>query len=263
LNRLSAFVLFFACGLSIFVVPIFLVDLYRTVYAVIIIAIFLAAYLWASRTEALSEYVQILLAFFIAALVFMLQFYWSAGTTIEEIVLNKLVSTIIVVLPIILIVYFTTRHLEDLYLKKGNLKLGLIIGFVTILVFSITAVPVSIELFGGQTVTTERLLVLIPWIIAFVMMNGLKEELLFRGLFLKRYQSFMGSDSSNLLQAVIFSLAHLQPIITPFIMIYLVLTFFLGLGFGEVINRTDSLGGAILFHAAADIPVILAVFSFL
>jgi membrane protease YdiL (CAAX protease family) len=94
-------------------------------------------------------------------------------------------------------------------------------------------------------------------------MNGLKEELLFRGLFLKKYETFLGSDSSNLLQAFIFSLAHLQPVITPFVMIYLVLTFFLGLGFGEVIQRTDSLLGAILFHAAADIPVILAIFSFL
>lgn len=263
MNRFNAFVLFLICGLSIFVLPIFFVDIYRTVYSIIITGLFLVAYLWASRRENLSEYIQILQAFLIAALVFMIQYYWSSGTTIEEIVFNKLISMVIVVIPIILIVQLTTKNLDGLYLKRGNLRLGIIISIITILLFAITAIPASIGLFGGQEVTPDRLLVLIPWIIAFILMNGLKEELLFRGLFLKKYETFLESDSSNLLQAFIFSLAHLQPVITPFVMIYLILTFFLGLGFGEVIQRTDSLLGAILFHAAADIPVILAIFSFL
>ncbi|MHA2207392.1 MAG: CPBP family intramembrane glutamic endopeptidase [Candidatus Thorarchaeota archaeon] len=263
MNRLSNFTVFLLCGLAIFVIPIFLVDPYRIIYAAAITIIFLISYLWASKNETLTEYLQVLQVFFIASLVFMIQFYWSSGTSVEEIVFNKLVSMLVVIIPIILLVKMTTNDLDGLYLKRGNLRLGIIIGGVTILFFALTAIPVSIELFGGQSISTDRLLFLIPWITLFILMNSLKEELLFRGLFLKKYESVLSPDTSNLLQAVIFSLAHLQPVISPFVMIYLVLTFFLGLGFGGVMQKTDSLLGSILFHAAADIPVILAVFSFL
>jgi membrane protease YdiL (CAAX protease family) len=240
-----------------------LINPYRTIYTIAITILFLLSYLWVSKNGNLNEYLQILQAFFIASLVFMIQFYWSSGTTVEEIVFNKLVSMLVVVIPIILLVKVTTNDLNGLYLRRGNLKLGVIIGTVTILTFAVTAIPTSIELFGGQAVTTDRLLLLIPWITAFILMNGVKEELLFRGLFLKKYESFLNPDSSNLLQALIFSLAHLQPTISTFVIIYLVLTFFLGLGFGAVAQKTDSLLGPILFHAAADIPVILAMFSVL
>ena len=94
-------------------------------------------------------------------------------------------------------------------------------------------------------------------------LNAIREEILFRGLFLKKYDTFLGGDTSNVLQAIIFSLAHLSAQVTPFTFVYLILSFFLGLAFGGVIQKTDSLLGAILFHAGADIPVIIAVFSFL
>jgi len=103
----------------------------------------------------------------------------------------------------------------------------------------------------------------LPWILAFVFLNGIREEILFRGLFLKKYNTFIGADISNVLQAIIFSLAHLSVPFNLFVFIYLILTFFLGLAFGAVIQKTDSLVGAILFHAGADIPVIIAVFSLL
>jgi len=86
----------------------------------------------------------------------------------------------------------------------------------------------------------------------------------FRGLFLKKYEPLLGADLSNFLQAILFSLAHfLWPFTFPFALIYLIITFFLGLGFGAVMQKTDSVLAAILFHAGADIPVILAVFSVL
>ncbi len=228
-----------------------------------ITVIFLIIYIWTLRAENLKEYSKVLQAFFIASLVFMLQFYWSSGTTVEEIVFNKFVSMLIVIIPILLLVQFISKDMDDMYLKRGNLRLGLIIGTVTMILFIATAIPASIYLFGGQEVTLDRLLNLVPWISAFIVMNSLKEELLFRGLFLKKYESFLSSDMANLLQAVIFSFAHLQTPIDSFVIIYLILTFFLGLGFGAAIQKTDSLLGSVLFHAAADIPVILAIFSFL
>jgi len=262
-NRFGIFALFLICGLSIFAVPAFLVEPFRTMYLIAVAVVFLLTILWASRVERLKDFRQILLAFLLASVIFLVQLFWSTGTTVEEIVLNKLITAVIVIVPIILLVMGTTRDLGDLYLKRGNLRLGLIIGAVTLLIFILTAIPVSLFLFGGQEITIDRLLGLIPWITVFVLLNGIKEELLFRGLFLKKYESFMSPGKANLLQAAVFSLAHLQPVLSDFVIIYLVLTFFLGLGFGGVMQDTDSLLGSVLFHAAADIPVILAVFSVL
>ncbi|MFX0108970.1 MAG: hypothetical protein ACFE7R_11850, partial [Candidatus Hodarchaeota archaeon] len=164
LNRSEVFIVLLLCGLTIFVAPIFLVDPYKTLFMIATTIVFLLLYLWAYRKEGLREYLQILQAFFIASLVFLLQLFWSSGTTIEGIVFNKLVSTLIVVIPIVLLVRFTFKDLDGLYLKRGNLQLGVIIGTVTLLFFSVTAVPASIGLFGGQEVTSDRLLTLFPWI---------------------------------------------------------------------------------------------------
>lgn len=285
INPLSIFFVFMLCGLSIFAVPVFLVDLYKILYMIIITVAFLISYLWARREERLQKYQQVVLAFFIASLAIILQIYWSAGDTVEGIVFNKLISTIIIVTTILVLVWATSRDLDSLYLKKGDLRQGAITGTIvtfasktrryahssittitgTIVTFAfvITAVPFSIWLFGGQEVTMDRLLSLTPWITAFVLLNGIREELLFRGLFLKKYESFFSPDMSNVLQALIFASAHLLASIDVFAIMLLVLTFFLGLVFGAVMQKTDSIIGAVICHAAADVPYILAVFSFL
>jgi membrane protease YdiL (CAAX protease family) len=62
---------------------------------------------------------------------------------------------------------------------------------------------------------------------------------------------------------MIFATAHLSAELTPFFILYFIMTFFLGLGFGAVMQKTDSVIGSVLFHAGADIPVLIAVFSYL
>ena len=111
--------------------------------------------------------------------------------------------------------------------------------------------------------SSDRLISLTPWIAIFVFSNAIKEEMLFRGFFLKKYEFHLGSEPSNFLQAIIFSLAHLYLPFDSFLPMYLIIVFLLGLGFGAVMQKTDSALAAILFHAGADIPVILSVFSLL
>jgi membrane protease YdiL (CAAX protease family) len=188
---------------------------------------------------------------------------WVSGTSVENIVFNLLISTLIIVLPTILVTKISNNDLSLLFLKKGNLKLGLIIGFTTFLLFLVLGLPLSIYLFGGQIISLDRLISLLPWILIFIFLNGIREEILFRGFFLKKYDKFLGLDTSNVLQALIFSLAHLSAQFTLSSFINIIIIFFLGLAFGAVIQNTDSLIGSILFHAGADIPVIIAAFSFL
>jgi len=98
------------------------------------------------------------------------------------------------------------------------------------------------------------------------MANGIGEELLYRGIFLKKYEPLLGSNSSNLLQAIIFSLNHTVAgsgniTYTPFTAGFVLFTFLLGLAWGYMMRKTDSLIGSILFHAGSDIPVFFGIFS--
>ncbi|NVM35445.1 MAG: CPBP family intramembrane metalloprotease [Candidatus Lokiarchaeota archaeon] len=261
--ELQLFILFLMCGLLVFFVPIFIQDIIRIIYFIVVSSLFLIVSILSYRNTQRNEFYPVFFAFFIASLVFYLQMPWTSGTTIENIVYNILISTLIIVVPIILLTKISKNDISSIFLQKGNIRLGLIIGLATFSIFLITALPTSVYLFGGQNISFDRLISLFPWILIFVFLNGIREEILFRGLFLKKYDKFLGVDSSNILQAIIFSLAHLSSQFTLFSFIYFALTFFLGLGFGAVIQKTDSLLGAILFHAGADIPVIIAVFSVL
>jgi membrane protease YdiL (CAAX protease family) len=261
--KLKLFIAFLMCGLLIFIVPIFMQNIIRIIYFIVLPLIFLIISIEIYRNTKLNKFFPVLFASFSASLVFFLQKPWTSGTIVENIVFNILISTLITVIPIILLTKISKNDISSLYLQKGNLRLGLIIGLITFSIFLIIGLPTAVYIFGGQIIPLDRLINLLPWILIFIFLNGIREEILFRGLFLKKYETFLGVDTSNLLQAIIFSLAHLSTQLTPFLFIYLILTFFLGFAFGAVTQKTDSLFGAILFHAGADIPVIIAVFSVL
>jgi membrane protease YdiL (CAAX protease family) len=123
---------------------------------------------------------------------------------------------------------------------------------------ALVSVPAATYLFQGQDLTTAKLIT--------VFANGIREELLYRGLFLKKYEPLLGSRTSNLLQSLIFSLSHTVTGIgsiayTPYTLVLLLFTFALGLVWGYVMQRTNSLLGSVLFHAGSDISVFLGIFS--
>jgi membrane protease YdiL (CAAX protease family) len=173
----------------------------------------------------------------------------------------KVLTSLIVVIAIILLSKVSGQSMRSIFLTKGKLRLGLTIGLVTFLVFLVTSVPVSMLLYGGENLTYVNLVSWAPWVLSFVFANSFKEELQYRGLFLKKYEMFLGLDVSNFLQTMVFTSAHLGESYSSVFFVFLVLVFLLGLGFGAVMQKTDSLLGSVLFHAGSDIPVILGIFS--
>jgi membrane protease YdiL (CAAX protease family) len=151
--------------------------------------------------------------------------------------------------------------MASMYLAKGRLRLGLIVGTVLFLLFFTTSVWTGTLLYGGKDLTFDKLVAWAPWIFVFVFSNGIKEEIQFRGLFLKKYEAFLGVDTSNLLQALPFAVAHLGETYSPEMLLFFVIVLLLGLAFGALAQKTNSLIGSILFHAGTDIPVMLGIFS--
>ena len=151
-------------------------------------------------------------------------------------------------------------------MAKGKIKLGLFVGLIGVLVFAFLSIPGANYLFLGQNLTMAKLVSWMPWILPIVLANGLREELLYRGLFLKKFESLLGNGLSGFLQALIFSLSHSVAGIgiiqyTPYISVLVVTTFILGLVLGYVMRKTDSIVGPILLHAGTDIPIFIGIFS--
>ncbi len=146
---------------------------------------------------------------------------------------------------------------RSLYLQKGRIGVWLPIGIVAWIVFPVLAYL----LLPSREGALDKLLPLAPWILLFVFSNAFMEELLFRGMFLKRYSAFLGRAVSNVLTAVVFALMHTQVTYAPEMLQFLAIVILLSLAWGYLIQRTDSLWGAVLWHAAGDCLVIFPIFA--
>lgn len=176
------------------------------------------------------------------------------------IALDKLDSTLIIVLTIILFTRINQDRLESIYLKKGKLKQGILIGLITFFFVSIGSYFMA-QLFGASQLSIDRIIVWIPWILIFILGNAFNEELLFRGLFLGKIKPFLGSTLTNLSLVLPFVFHHVGVSYTNDALMFLMYLIPLAFLWGYLILKTDSLIASVLFHAATDISVILVIFS--
>jgi len=102
-----------------------------------------------------------------------------------------------------------------------------------------------------------------PLVVVFVLLNGFKEELSTRAIFLKRFEPFIGARLANGATAFVFAASHVGVNYTPALLVFLGITFILALAWGYVMQKTDSIIGPALFHGAMDITIVLGIFSFL
>ena len=236
-------------------------------YTIALSLIFLLISIFLHSRQSLRNYWQILFSFFIASLALFFDFIVNIpSNTMNGFLLDMIVSASIVVSVIILFTKISGNSLGSIFLKKGNSKLGVVVGLIGFFIFAITAIPVAEYMFQGQNLNFDKVIAWMPWIIPIVLLNGVREELLYRGLFLKKYEVKLGPKTSNLLQAIIFSLSHSVAGVglnsyTPFIWALVIFTFALGLAWGYIMQRTNSIIGSVLFHAGTDIPVFIGIFS--
>jgi membrane protease YdiL (CAAX protease family) len=168
------------------------------------------------------------------------------------------------VLSVLVVVSLTMasgQDLASLYLRRGKLRLGLTWGLTALMVMVASAIPVTGGLFGGHNLTWRRIVSWTPWVLVFVLANAFNEELLFRGLFFGRLRPFLAKFAVNLVIAIPFTVMHSGVEYTTNLLIFMGILFPLSLAWGWLLQKTDSLWGSALFHAAMDIPVVLGLFS--
>lgn len=275
--RTGLFVLFLICGASIFVFGSNYFAVFPTnknlAYNAVLSAVFLAAAVWLKRNERLTKYWQVAFAFFIASFAFLFTLFFSGlglsdvvlgsfnltTSTSQGIAIAKLYETLMIVVPIIVLTKLSGADLGAIYLKRGNLKWGLGIGTLVLFNFASSA----FLFFATRYANVDKLGAAVLWGTVFAFANGFMEELWLRGIFLRRFEPLLGVSGTVLLTSIVFSLMHVgavyvTPVAIPFMLAY-ALT--LGLACGYLMMKTDSIWGATLIHAAADLFLFIALLA--
>jgi membrane protease YdiL (CAAX protease family) len=276
-NPFALFLLFLICGISLPALSGLLVFPFSLcppegdlIYRLLLSTIFLLSAIVSLKIERLKKYWKVFFAFFIASFAInaqALSAYINTSTPpVNGLAMSMLLSTVLVVIPIIVLSLISGDSPPTIFLQKGNLKQGIIIGLIAFFIFAIASIPVATYMFNGQNLSIGRVIPWMPGILIIVISNGIREELLYRGLFLKKYESLFGPVISNILQALIFSLSHTVAgrgtiAYTPYAVAFVFITFLLGLALGYLMRRTNSLLGPVLFHAGTDIPIFMGIMS--
>jgi uncharacterized protein len=234
-----------------------------------LIFLLLAALLLVNKNQRFEKYKQLLLGLLIMSIAVSLDWVFSVylmdhlgvdGSTPGSFTLLKLNECFIVVSVIIFITHISGGNLGSIYIQKGNVRLGLGIGLITFFLAAAGSIPMA-GLFQARDLNISRILTWLPWLLIIVLVNAAQEELLFRGLFLRKLQPFFGKFISNFLIVFVFTLIHQSVTYTSNINLFLVIVFLLGMAWGYTMQRTNSIWGSILFHAGMDIPIFLGIFS--
>ncbi len=271
--RVGLFFLFLAISLIVTVVghSAWIPDEWRLAARAGLSLVLLATTIGLHRSERLRPFWKISLAYLAVSVGFLLTLIvgrWLpapdnlTSSPVMGVALGKLFDVVPLVLPMLLVPKLAGDDFGSIYLQRGklgqSLLLGLLVGAVTFIPFVMLG-----GLEGVRAVGAAAVVAALPWIAVFSLSNSFMEELWWRGLFLRKYQVFLGVRGALLLTALGWGLMHL--IGTYFaggqLVAFVAVDILLGLAYGWITQRTDTLWGAVLAHAAADAFLVLGMLA--
>ena len=234
---------------------------------------FLALALYSRKSERLQSYWLIPFAFFTALVAISVDYYvglsqWiTAALGVEArspagLAIEKLESSLSGIVIVLVLHRMAGQNVASLYIRRGRWQSGLLVGAAAFALMTATLIPVTVTFFKGENLTWARLLTWTPWVLIFVLANASNEELLFRGLFIGKMEPFLGKLAANIATTIPFVFAHAYTGYATDQSIFLALQLLpLALVWCWLMQKTNSLWGSILFHAAMDLPVVVGIFS--
>jgi uncharacterized protein len=264
-------------------------DVVRISYGLVVTAAYLGFTLVARKQASLRQFWELSLAFTVLAAfwvlngsvpgyvgTYILHAPPNAGnpmaSTVSGTVVIQLLQTFIAVALVVGATLLSGRDLGSIYVQKGVVGKWLVVAigvFVVVYLFVLTLPlrpdsPARQLLPSDSTLSIDRVLALTPALLVVAIANGFfEEEFLFRGLFLRKYEWFLGARLANLLQAAIFSVAHVGITYTPSALLFIALLVFpLGLIAGYLMRATRSVITPGIVHAAVDMAIYMAFLSY-
>ncbi|MBN2146458.1 MAG: CPBP family intramembrane metalloprotease [Anaerolineales bacterium] len=215
------------------------------------------------KQERLKPHWRLPYLYLVASWAVMLSSFFGAWTvilsgqsveTVKGFTLMKLGEDVAVISVILLFMLLTWDDPKELYLSKGSLGLGLGIGLGSLVIFSLAGYFAAV----ARGLSGYRLGVLLPAFGLVMVADGFMQELLFRGLFLKRLGRLLGNSGANVVTALVFAYAHLGGQYTASLPLYFAILFLLGLLWGWLMQKTGSILAPALFHAGVNMLISAA-----
>jgi membrane protease YdiL (CAAX protease family) len=176
--------------------------------------------------------------------------------------IDKFESCLLGILVVLILNHLAGQSVDSLYIRRGRLGLGLTVGLVALIMMIAAVIPITELFFEGKDLSWARILPWTPWVLVMIFSNATYEELVFRGMFIGRMEPFLGKLATNIVTTIPFVLNHAGNNYMSDAFIFFILQLLpLSLAWCWLTQKTNSLWGSVLFHAAMDIPVFIGIFS--
>lgn len=187
--------------------------------------------------------------------------YLHLGFTPMSHALAKAIGATLVSLPIIAMALAAKQSLGSLYLSAGRLLFGIGLGLAGFVAMAaVTFIPGG-PFFKPGVLDIGLVLSVAPWVLLFVLTNAFMEELLFRGVLLQRAEALVGPQLALISTTLVFALAHVRVDYTAQILGFVAFVFGVGYLWGLLMQKSRSIWGSVLFHAGADVAIILPMYQ--
>jgi membrane protease YdiL (CAAX protease family) len=233
----------------------------KLIIRIILLATFFASWRWFNKKD-FTDLKNLAFAFMVLNLAFLVvtpfttEFWHLKGDTSKGFALSKLSDSLIISGVLILSFVIGGYKLKSIYLSKGRLIPGLIIGIIAFILFGYFAINNPQAKMEPGFIKTNFM-----WILVFVFANSIMEELLFRGIFLEKLNCFFKPVWSIILTSICFAAPHLTVNYSPNVLFFSLIVFVLGMICGYAIHFTRSIIAPTLIHAGADLMIIVPIFA--
>jgi len=233
----------------------------KLIIRIVLLAFFFASWRWFHKKD-LADLKNLAFAFMVLNLAFLVvtpfttEFWHLKSDTANGFALSKLSDSVIISAVLILSFIIGGYKLKNIYLTKGRLIPGLLIGLFLFILFGYLAIN------NPQAKMEPGFIKLnFMWILVFVFANSFMEELLFRGIFLEKFNCYFKPGWSIILTSICFAAPHLTVNYSPNVLFFSGIVFVLGMMCGYAMQYTRSIIAPILIHAGADLMIIVPVFA--
>jgi membrane protease YdiL (CAAX protease family) len=234
-------------------------------YTIALTAFFLIISVVLKKSRSLSRYWPAAYSLFIASagLLFLstgiLNLQRDTMESLQFLAMDKLSQFLYVVPVIVGLTLLAKDEPKSIFIGQGRLKQGLTFGLVSFASFAAIALVMQ----SNSSDFFSSLPAQVPWLLLFIFANAIMEELWFRAIFLKKYETLIGRNAAIIVTALVFGASHVNATydFPGGGVVFGLVVFGLGLVGAYSMFKDDGLIGPVLFHAGYDLLVISSILS--
>jgi len=173
--------------------------------------------------------------------------------------LDKLSQFLHVVPVLVGSVLLAGGNLKYIFIGRGRLKQGLTFGLLSLAGFAAVSLLTGVQSSGFFSSLWDA----ISLVFLFIFSNAIMEEIWFRGIFLKSYETIIGRKAAIIVTALIFGASYINATydFPGGGFVFGLVVFGLGLVGAYAMLKDDSLIGPVLFHAGYDLLILVPVLN--